>query len=360
MQRKPLSRRRLLAAAIAAGAGVSAARSVARRGSRQSLPRRAALATRRPRRHARDVGGIDPARVWDCHAHLVGTGDSGSGVWVNPRMESWLNPFEYAQRLFFLNAACAHHAPGRVDASFVDRLLNLVEGMRPGVKVMLLAFDHHVRPDGTVAAEATSFSRRMPTPRGSRKPTRTTSNGRLRCTPIARTASPRWRPRKKRRARRQMAAGGNGHRSLLTALRPFLRRAEATRPAADRRGGKNARCTAGHQHLGNPLKLRRPLDHGVRVVIAHCASLGADRDLDKGPNGPQVSSFSLFTRLMEDARYEKLLYGDISAMTQLNRAGAALATVVERTEWHPRLLNGSDYPLPGIMPLYSVELHGGT
>jgi uncharacterized protein len=29
--------------------------------------------------------------------------------------------------------------------------------------------------------------------------------------------------------------------------------------------------------------------------------------------------------------------------------------VIERTEWHSRLLNGSDYPLPGIMPLFSAD-----
>ena len=28
--------------------------------------------------------------------------------------------------------------------------------------------------------------------------------------------------------------------------------------------------------------------------------------------------------------------------------------MIERSDWHSRLLNGPDYPLPGIMPLYSV------
>ena len=42
-------------------------------------------------------------------------------------------------------------------------------------------------------------------------------------------------------------------------------------------------------------------------------------------------------------------------MTQVNRAGPALAEVIERTEWHARLLNGSDYPLPGVMPMFSVD-----
>jgi len=42
-------------------------------------------------------------------------------------------------------------------------------------------------------------------------------------------------------------------------------------------------------------------------------------------------------------------------MTQINRAGPALARVVENQAWHARLLNGSDYPLPGVMPIFSVD-----
>ena len=109
------------------------------------------------------------------------------------------------------------------------------------------------------------------------------------------------------------------------------------------------------QDLGNPLRLRRALASGVRVVVAHCASMGTDRDRDRGEDAPLVPSFDLFARLMEDARYEGRLFGDISAMPQVNRAAPALARVIERTEWHPRLLNGSDYPLPGVMPLFSVD-----
>ena len=40
------------------------------------------------------------------------------------------------------------------------------------------------------------------------------------------------------------------------------------------------------RRIGNPLRLRRALDAGVRVVVAHCASMGQDRDLDAGANGP--------------------------------------------------------------------------
>ena len=32
--------------------------------------------------------GLDATKVWDCHTHLIGTGDSGNGIWVNPNMET--------------------------------------------------------------------------------------------------------------------------------------------------------------------------------------------------------------------------------------------------------------------------------
>ena len=80
--------------------------------------------------------------------------------------------------------------------------------------------------------------------------------------------------------------------------------------------------------------------------------MGEDRDLDRGTNGPYVDSFSLFVRVFE--RYANC-YGDVSAMTQVNRAGPALARVIESDAWHARLLNGSDYPLPGVMPIFSVD-----
>jgi mannonate dehydratase len=109
------------------------------------------------------------------------------------------------------------------------------------------------------------------------------------------------------------------------------------------------------EDFGNPLRLRRPLEHGVRVIVAHCASLGSGPDLDSGPEGASVPSFELFSRMMDEARYEGLLYGEISAVTQINRVNNALEALLRRDDWHPRLLNGSDYPLPGILPLFSLR-----
>jgi hypothetical protein len=100
------------------------------------------------------------------------------------------------------------------------------------------------------------------------------------------------------------------------------------------------------QRLGNPLLFRRPLELGVTVVMAHAASLGSNEDLDHP--GEMASNFELFLRLMDEPRYERHLYGEISAMTQVNRLPEPLLVLLERTDLHHRLINGSDYPLPAI------------
>jgi len=61
-----------------------------------------------------------------------------------------------------------------------------------------------------------------------------------------------------------------------------------------------------------------------------------------------VPNFDLFLRLMSEKRYEGLLFADISAMTQYNRIGGPLTTMLQREDLHDRLVNGSDYPLPAV------------
>ena len=101
------------------------------------------------------------------------------------------------------------------------------------------------------------------------------------------------------------------------------------------------------QHLGNPLLLRRPLDMGVRVIMGHSGSLGESIDIESAGK-PAVSNFDLFLRLMDDPKYAGSLYGDISALVQFNRFDGPLQTLLKREDLHPRLVNGSDYPLPAV------------
>lgn len=91
------------------------------------------------------------------------------------------------------------------------------------------------------------------------------------------------------------------------------------------------------------------------MIAAHCASLGQGEDLDAAPDAggarPLRSNFELFLRLLGEERYAALLWGDISATTQFNRCEGVLAELLAREDLHPRLANGSDYPLPAIDPL---------
>jgi mannonate dehydratase len=58
-------------------------------------------------------------------------------------------------------------------------------------------------------------------------------------------------------------------------------------------------------------------------------------------------------QMMREPAYEGLLFGDLSAVTQVNRAPEALKTLLLADDIHHRLLNASDYPLTGILPLFS-------
>lgn len=299
---------------------------------------------------------IVPADVWDVHCHLFGNGDSGAGPWFNPAMESLLRPQQYVQRLFFMNAGCVHDSPGHVDASVVDRIRNQCAMLPAGAKVVLLAFDWARDDAGTPVRERSTFY--VPDAYAAAVAAQDPSRFEWAASvhPNAKDAPARldWAAALGARAVKWLPSAQNIDPSSPR-CDAFYRQLRALRlPLISHAGDE--RAVRGHDEaLGNPLHLRRPLDAGVRVVVAHCGSLGAGRDLDRGSSAPLVSNFSLFTRLMDTSAFLGRVYGDISAVTQGNRIDV-LASIVERRDWHARLLNGSDYPLPGILPLISPDL----
>ena len=101
------------------------------------------------------------------------------------------------------------------------------------------------------------------------------------------------------------------------------------------------------QKYGNPLLLRYPLSLGVKVIVAHCGSLGTNIDLES-PDKKVVDNFDLFMRLMDDPKYKANLFADISAVIQFNRDKKVLETLLTRQDLHERLVQGSDYPLPAV------------
>ncbi len=299
--------------------------------------------------------GLDPAMVWDCHVHLAGTGDSDSGITMSESMLSPLNPIEYVQRLFYLNAGCAHDAPGEVDESYVARLENLMDAMPAGVKLMLFAFDRAHDEDGRPRPDLTAFS--VPDAYARRVAAAVPHRFEWVC-----SIHP-YRPDCVEALEAAVAGGARAIKWLPPAMgidpaspacdRFYDAAARLDIPLITHVGEEKAVHGAGRPEWGNPLRLRRAMERGVRVVMAHCASIGEDVDLDRGEDGPRVPSFELFARLMGESAFDGRLFADISAVTLINRDLSVIRSIVEREHWHPRLLFGTDYPLPGILPLIS-------
>ena len=299
--------------------------------------------------------GVDADRFWDCHVHLLGIGDSGGGAWVNPAMRELSHPILYAQYAFFLNAACVDRS-SRVDDDYVSQLLANLAGLAAGPRLILLAFDYAYDADGRRLREDSSFhipnsyardvARRHP---GKFEWTASIHPYREDAVSALEDAA-----RDGARAVKWLPPSMNIDPASPRCDTFYETLARLDLPLLSHGGLERAAHVPDAQELGNPLRLRRALDQGVRVIVAHCASLGNGEDLDAGPGASPVSNFALFARLMEEPRYENLLFGDISAMTQINRIGPDLDTVLERDDWHARLVNGSDYPLPGVFPLFSM------
>ena len=297
--------------------------------------------------------GLDAGKVWDTHCHAFGNGDSGSGLWYNPRMDQPWHPLSFLQRAFYINASCADDSPGRADKSFVEQLLRQCREMPAGFHILLFAFDwardargapmeEHSTfyvPDDYVAALAGQYPEHF----------------------VWAASIHPYDPQALERLDAAAARGARAIKWLPSAqnIDPADARCDAFYaklaalhlPLITHAGDERAVAGFGEQ-LGNPERLRRPLDAGVRVVVAHCASLGSAHDAPAA--APAQDNFALFAGMMDEAQYRDTLFGDISAITQFNRM-EVIATLLARKDWHSRLLNGSDYPLPGVVPLISLE-----
>jgi mannonate dehydratase len=301
------------------------------------------------------LDGLDPDLLWDGHVHLIGTGDSKSGIWINPDMLSFLHPVQYAQFGFYTNAACVNS--GAIDINYVQRLKNLHSQMPNGTRLLLLAFDYthdkqgRLRPDLSAFYTPNSYASRLAHTYpeifdwiASIHPYREDCVEILQDVVTSGARAIKWLP---------SAMGIDPGSTLCDRFYEALVKHDI--PLLTHAGEEQAVHGANRQEFGNPLLLRRPLEHGVRVIVAHCASLGQSMDIDAGQNGKLVPAFDLFSRLMQEDRYEGLLFGEISGLTQSNRLGIPLTTLITRSGWHSRLINASDYPLPGVMPLFSMS-----
>jgi mannonate dehydratase len=293
---------------------------------------------------------LDPAKVLDTHVHVVGLGHDGTGCEVNPSMTKSLRFGIYVA------AAGIEDLGAHADQQYVDTLISRVRSQLVHGRAMILAFDRTYGEDGKPRPELTEFhtpnayvtklAREHPdlfVPCASVHPYRPDAVEALHEAAEAGCIAVKWLPNAM-----QMNPGSSKCDAFYEAM------VKLGLPLLTHAGEEKAVEAEEAQRFGNPLHLRRPLDHGVKVMVAHCASLGENPDLD-APGQPWVDNFDLFTRLMDDPKYDGKLFGEISAMTQANRAGRPLTTALKRKDWHRRLLNGSDYPLPAITVLIQTS-----
>ena len=267
-----------------------------------------------------------PLRI-DAHVHMVGNGVGGSGAWLRlGGWYRWLAGF-MVQQLGFPRDVLEQD----LEAIYSEHLLGLVRGSSLDALV-LLAHEQVYEPDGALRRDLGTMyvpndvvldlaeRHREFLPGVSIHPARVDAIDELeRC--LARGAV----------LMKCLPNCQNIDPSDVRYRRFWERMAEARLPLLAHTGGENT-VQEVNRSLADPKLLRLPLECGVTVIAAHCATKSGPRDPDY---------FDDWARMLSEFPN---LYGDISAMVSLNRCGHLRDCL--RAEIEPRVLHGSDFPVP--------------
>lgn len=296
--------------------------------------------------------GLDPNCTVDFHVHAVGIGAKGTGAWVNPKMGDLFSPKKYTKYIAYMSASGITSADN-VDGEYIDRLVNLKKSEPRLGRMLLFAFDYFHNKLGEAVPENSTFF--IPNdyvikihkiypktfiPVASIHPYRKDALVELARVYKEGVRFIKWLPNAQH-------IDAMDERSIKF----FKEMKNLNMTLITHTGHEKAVEGEEFQKLGNPLKFRKALDLGTKVIMAHFASLGTCQDLDS-PGAPDQSCFSLFWRLMNEKRYEGLLYGETSALTLYTRIGEPLDKLLENPKMANRFVHGSDYPLPAINILY--------
>lgn len=295
----------------------------------------------------RAYAGIDKGEQVDFHMHIVGIG-THSDARVNEKLLSWAHPIHRLKTAVYLSGAGITDLE-QADKQYVDRLVRLIRLQPKPGKYRILAFDHNYNDDGTVNIEHSEFyvpneyvfelATKYPDifiPTISVHPYRKDALAEVEKWAKRGARYIKWLPN---------AMNIDAADPRLDSYYALMKKYDMV--LLTHVGEEQAVEADEAQKLGNPLRFRRALDSGIKIIMAHVASLGEDEDLDH-PDKPMVPSNQLFLRLMDEPKYKTQLFADLSATTQFNRLPGPLTAIMERIDLFPRLVNGSDYPLPSI------------
>jgi predicted TIM-barrel fold metal-dependent hydrolase len=263
----------------------------------------------------------------DMHVHMVGNGVAGSGGWLRLKgWHRWLAGFMLRQL-----GVPASALEGDLEAIYAAHLGKLVRESSMDA-VVLLAHERVHDPDGTPREDLGSMFVPNDVVLGLAKQFPEFLPG-VSIHPARRDALDELN--------RCLEAGAVLMKCLPNCqnidfsdkrYRPFWERmAEAGLPLLAHTGGEHT-VPVINAALANPRLLRFPLECGVTVIAAHCATKSGALDRDH---------FDVWVAMLREFPN---LYGDISAMVSLNRCGHLRDCL--RPEVAPRILHGSDFPVP--------------
>ncbi len=292
--------------------------------------------------------------AYDFHVHAIGDNEKENGSFINPSSKTILKLSNYLKMQAYLSAGQVKDIK-KIDQQYISHLAKLARNSGHTLRLYLLAFDKNYDRNGNAVLSKTDFyvpndyvmklSRTYPEvfiPVISVHPYRKDAVAELEKWADQGVRMVKWIP------------SVQGINPADEAIRPFYQAMKRLNMVLLAHAGEEyALDCHGQKYLDNPLLLRLPLDCGVKVIIAHCASSGVNTDLEH-PKKKKVHNFDLFLRLMNEKKYEGLLFADLSGTIQVNRMDKTLPTLLARRDLHSRLVNGSDYPLPAVNVLINT------
>ncbi len=297
--------------------------------------------------------GIDSSARRDYHTHILGMNTELNGTFVNEGWQSpWSGLIHYIQFEVYKSSAAITDVE-QADAQYLARLKDLIYHMPHSGKFGIMAFDYFHDEQGQSDPVLTTFHvpndyvmkivRESPDlffPIVSIHPYRTDATTVLQHYAEQGVRFVKWLPNAM-----GIHPASKTMKDKLEAYYGIMHRHDMV--LISHTGDEKATEAEEFQNLGNPLFLRKPLGMGVKVVMAHVASLGEclEEDVTICPTGTPYIDVAI--QMLEEPRYKKLLFADISALTQDNRKDN-LNKVLANTAIHSQLINGSDYPLPAV------------
>ncbi len=289
----------------------------------------------------------------DYHTHILGMNTELNGTFVNEGWQSpWSGVVHYIQFEVYKSSAVITDVE-QADAQFLARLKDLIQHMPHAGKFGIMAFDYFHHEDGQPDPLLSTFH--VPNeyvmkivqenpdiffPIVSIHPYREDATHVLREYAELGVRFVKWLPNAMgiHPALESMKKELEGYYEIMHQYDMVL---------ISHTGDEKATEAEEFQNLGNPLFLRKALDMGVKVVMAHVASLGECKEEDASICPVGTPYIDVAMQMLEEPRYRKLLFADISALTQDNRKDN-LNAVLANTAIHSQLINGSDYPLPAV------------